>query len=614
MSRNSNKKRKERMKKKQKERRRKEAAPRLESQLSGFIQFLCEFISHNIQMNLTPPPGSLKEITDDLKGQENLHQVWQLVLNFLGYTIDGKPMASHDLTFFLSLQPFFRSIGKEKVFFAIKAACADTVFDPSDLRHVGAPLRVGLLMEKALSSNEDIARNHWDIFLHCINGAKQIRKELLAFLSLKRPKPELKSAKNLDAALKRHPLDSESSLCLGSIMRLFLAKKSSTSLEDWSDLSSFYHLATYKKVPINYTFDFNGKNDPKVGLLVEEASSLNMPSFSYKECLKVLVAKVRIALYYYNGSKEDISRFEESLHVLLQFLTRGVPSSEAHLASRSLDHLCDWLEEGFSSEDLTIGENNARLLQGVKKKDYRAAIFLWLESEGKAAASLKVPETGWQHVSFNFFRKGLSNTPVDNSLFKKLFFDSLSAEGKKDLIIKSCERLLVKAQRGKKMQSSFGFFANRLLRPKEEPVASVLQGRASEGDFLFYVAYAMARKDQIDWLDRAQYEKILRFLTKKAHNIHPLCAIELFGKLLNRFPKESAEHFDIIAQIADDYLKSDLYGDDFDDLLFDDDQDDSDNCPQIVHFLKALKKFEHLKTVKKAGRLIATAKEHGFIL
>ncbi len=563
MSRKSNLKRKLK-KQKEKKKGKSRRSPHFDIHDRNSIENLCVFIRTAAETQEMPPPGFVKQTRENLEGApQDILDLWDLAMSLVRYLCSEEPLVHRERTSFKRLEPIFRSIGQPEILHILQAAQAMAKgreslqslpqFDSMIFESVGDIIQIF----QSLENSEPIDEDSFEEWCEACAFKPKLERSLQRFIKLKTPKPDLKASLSFNKDLVDHmPSGLGQKLALAALLRKVIGKKSKVPMADWAKLPGFGQLLdSGKTASIStdhlWSIDKDGNAGQSWNQLARHLKNVDSQMLGFEEYIRFLTLKLRLALYYNSASECEQKGFEDTIYQLLLSLTKGVPPQAKDYAKTSLGHLCDWmLDQVVIDRSLKFGKRATAILYQARPQDFRAAMLHWQESRGDGTMTWSTPSS-WQNLDFSAFYQAFAVRPAKPKAFKEYFIDTLSSEGKKEFTLKSCQRAFAPGVPKEVRDHNWQLICEDLMSPDSEPMAGVLQGRPCEPEFLYYVAHAMVdRHRSMDWLDRDQYQTLLRLAGKNAKYMATEYLLKLLAILIPKFPRESLEHLTTIDRLC----------------------------------------------------------------
>ena len=475
-----------------------------------------------------PPPGIIAEADKAMSFIPVMQPAWEATKGLVRYLNTGElPLGSPEKL--LALKPIFQRADSEDEFdlLLLYAYMGSTKAEEVDFSEVLNFLHNSRLDEyfesfcelaiKATSPKEVGNASAWVYWSAFDPHVKKLGSSVKAVLRLKHLKPTLKSVASLEEALSRSLLDrsSSSGRALQSLLtytfqsRLNLSERSNKAWDAYPHLCQWADLREAEEAP-GLTWGSATLMESAVRF-EQRIRDIDTSEMSFRDQVRFEALKTRHLLTNANATEMDLHSFSTQLYRLCKFLASGVPPAEQSSAKRSLDAVCDWVCQSVYQQKLaSVPLDAVQIMQREMPDDYRAAVLFWIARKGKE--QIKQPEKGgFQNVRFEAFYLGFARLRYRTEAFVQLFFDALSTELKKELMISCCRRALVGGSSKNREVFTWDLIVEHLFQLESSPMREVLRGQACEGEFLLYVALASTKRGQgLQWLRAEQVGTLVR--------------------------------------------------------------------------------------------------------
>jgi hypothetical protein len=391
-----------------------------------------------------------------------------------------------------------------------------------------------------IRSGKKLSQEQWLFCKHVLSIRDSYAASLRQFLNLKSPSPSMKAVQKLDSAVNGIGSQTRQGRVLSGLLRLKLGLEGQPPDASWQAAPKIYKLLAHSDgvddLSALKTFqpEHAARASPRLQKRVQE---VDISPLTYDRALQLLVLQLR-CLYGRRGSRSE-AQFQEKLHTLVQFLIHGVPPECSGLAENAQSALCKWLVERLAAErNFNPGLRGMHKLAERRPDDYRAQALYWLTTLSTAAAEggktpqACAPEGGWKHVNFNCFYQGFVVAKRFRSEFRKVFFDPLSLESKKSLILQCSGRAFAKGIDFGAWQNTWNLVLQELLSTESELVRAVTAGRPCEPEFLVCAALSLVRSGRASDLSDEQIRTLLRFGEKSLAQSSTFLLITLYLGLM----------------------------------------------------------------------------------
>lgn len=527
----------------------------------GFLQILVR----SSYFDSLPPGKLLRDFNAVLPhASEAMRHVWERLSDATSYMVTGEPFLASDRDradleamrkTFLNTSPsgtfelfqlLFR-MGRESLS-DLEQYCGPDLLRFDAIRNLFSTLNF-------LRSGQKLTSKEWHFCRSVLLSDLPNPTPVQQFLNLKHPKPSAKTAQNLDLMLQGMDLDSRNARVLRGLIRVKLGLENQDPASSWQATPHLFKMIMH--TPSKESHGRSTKIQPARFLtlppnLQNQILRSDVTALSYEQALRMHAVQLRClhAQIMEIGPHE----FREKLLTLLRFLHRGVPPDSRNLATPSLSLLCKWLVECLAADrQFDLGLRASKSLAELMPDDYRAQAFHWF-SVARTGKSVRtaLPANGWQHVNFTCFYQGLFVAQGLKTEFCVTFFDPLSAESRKELVIKSCERAFARDLTVPQIQHMWEVIGKHLLPPECDLVRHVAAGRPCEPEFLLPVAYSLAESGRARELSESHLYTLLRFGERSLHVRSTYVLMRLYSQMIptlgRQAPADALMHLNKLAQ------------------------------------------------------------------
>lgn len=339
--------------------------------------------------------------------------------------------------------------------------------------------------------------------------------QLQKFLELKRPGPEQKTVKDLEAALANIELGEHDEWLDGlrRLLSLFLHQHLGTAQrqsEDWQQCPQVSRLGGLVDTPLAPSWSQLTFSDANTATLNRLNRQVDTASIPYTERLSLEAFKCRVLSRYVNASDLGEEDFERQLEHIIHLMTARVPAEYSDFAERCMEITCEWLAQEVGYGRLPPPATaRMRRLSRQRPDDYRVALLTFLASGGRKSAAENTDTVNFQHIHFPLFFRALVDDFGGDAVLDR-FFWSLTGEAKKALFIQCCQKLFL----GMDEYDAEDFWErwrDPLFDVTQAPFNAIVRGQACEADMLFYTALAAVESHYgTAWLQADQLASLIR--------------------------------------------------------------------------------------------------------
>ena len=318
--------------------------------------------------------------------------------------------------------------------------------------------------------------------------------QLQKFLALKRPRPEQKTVKDLEAALVNIELRGHNEwldglhrlLSVFLQQRLGLAQRQSEGWQFCPQVSRLGGLVDTPMAPSWSLLTFSEANTVTLNRLNRLVDTASIP---YPERLSLEALKLRILSRYVSIDAVGDEDFERQFEHVIHLTTTRVPTQYSDFAERCMEITCEWLAQEVGYGRLPpLATARMRRLSRQRPEDYRVALLTFLASGGRESVTKNTGKVNFQHIHFPLFFRALDDGFVGNTVLDR-FFWPLTGEAKKALFTQCCQKVFL----GMDEYDAEDFWERwrePLFNVTQAPFNAIVKGHACEADMLFYTALA----------------------------------------------------------------------------------------------------------------------------
>lgn len=514
-----------RTRRQQKQRKKTSKGPRQQSlshALDYDVQTLCGLIEGTLYNQVFPPPIEIRQAVSAFTST-GIKPLYQLTIGFFYYLFTGAPPCG-DAATLGRYEKSFRAVQAESVYRVLQTYCWLTELPHQDsataemskrIKSVPAQQRgvTELYIETALLllGHSDLSASKLKPILHSMLGSPgvgQLVGPLTKFLTLKNPKPALKSAEKLDIALARtdwrHQL--EWRLPVARLLQLFcLSHRASTEVMDWSSRPHLRHYLDLRQDESIETCSPQGLNAITVTLhRLEEAA--NSP-LSYAERLQKALLACRLNAEMVGSLEQHHTELHSQTLQLVELCCTGVPPAQQPLAKKVLNRYIDWLVEHLHSQAITpLPWSSLRRATRLLPDDFRLGLMAYLDGVSPTGNRPFVNHINPELFFYAFKRQ------TKPQRFLQAFYLPLSNDQQNTLAFFVGKGLLTQASPGDKadLPSQWQAFSQLMLNVDRPPLQNVLKGQACEQEWLFICTLAVLESVGIHWLNKDNIAPLLR--------------------------------------------------------------------------------------------------------
>jgi hypothetical protein len=339
--------------------------------------------------------------------------------------------------------------------------------------------------------------------------------QLQKFLALKRPRPEQKTVKNLEAALTNIELGAHDEWLDGlhRLLRVFLQQRLSAAQrqsEGWHQCPQVSRLGGLIDTPLVPSWSQLTFSDANTVTLNRLNRLVDTASIPYTERLSLEALKCRILSRYVIASELGEEDFERQLEHVIHLLTARVPAQYGDFAEHCMEITCEWLAQEVGYGRLPpLAPARMRRLSRQRPADYRVALLTFLASGGRKSTAGNTHELNFQHIHFPLFFRALDDGFGGKTVLEH-FFWPLTGEAKKLLFTQCCQKVFL----GMDEYDAEDFWERwrePLFDVTQAPFNTIVKGQACEADMLFYTALAAVDTHYgATWLQADQLASLIR--------------------------------------------------------------------------------------------------------
>jgi hypothetical protein len=338
-------------------------------------------------------------------------------------------------------------------------------------------------------------------------------KPLQAFLKLKKPRPNLKTAVVFDQALAQtqwHPY-SPWREALKHLLRLFIQHRSELALasDQWGVLPALESLLGLSDPPSQSTIIAFDSFD--TAMLRRLDKYTDRSTLNYRDRLQYELVRCRLYAEYLDNSPEHVVLFGPLLNPLFGLCCTGVPPGEQAVAQSCLDNLTQWLSLGIQRWDLPLISSQVLSLPCKHNpQDYRLALLNFIAPDHKATVKNKDQEQPYCHVDPGLFYFALNHLRNINKLLAQ-FYWPLTGELKKKVAGFIFREILQRSD-DTNIEKLWLKLQNSLFDTTQEPFAGVINGKPCETEWLFYTMLITLdhKKEKSQWIKAEHVDVLLR--------------------------------------------------------------------------------------------------------
>ena len=498
------------------------------------MDMLCDVVIVSLEMDELPPPHVLNSF-DSWDDHAQLGQLQHILSAFLNYHfLQAKPRGKSlqlevyapalrklGLGWFHELLSLYLLLAQNDFNTAGSKPLQTFMAERQDNSIVLPPLQ--LIMYVMGETNDCASKTNKSInsLLHDYLSEQSLSSliaPLSKFLQLKRPQPSQKSVTRLDQALARIDLSFKSHWrdSLAQIILLSLKSRCGSDLnqQQWEQLPEIASLCGFiapPQVPRVITLSGQGKTQ-----LTQLESGTDRSKLSYPEMLQYEMLRCRLLSETIDNDLDSLTMLNKQLDSVFTLCSSGVPEAQRQLANNALDATIEWFCHMVKAERLPMpSAQSLRLPLRHNHRDYRLLLLHFLASNGQSNNGSKhQDEQSYTHIDASLFYFALQESEEQGQSLDVLleqFYWPLTGETQKNLLI-YIFREIFSTYDDYEIQETWEQFQPTLFDLQREPLASVIQGKPCEAEWLLYVALISNKHPQagVDWIKEEHIAPLLR--------------------------------------------------------------------------------------------------------